>query len=525
MIEHVIVADDEAVQREGLVNIVKNLCPGVQVYECLNGMEAYRKLQEIQVDVILTDICMPIMDGMKLIQKVSKEYPGTRVILVSAFQEFEYAKKAIKYNCMEYLIKPFRVSEVKEVFDNVEEDIHRDEEKKRVIEAAQKNHVDHLMIDLLKGRIGAADKVRDKLKELNNPGVIVSLRWRSNPLFDDCETGYLSDKKKSFLLESIKKLFPYSYSIELPGGLVPMEEKQLFFLADVNPKEAEKKILECLIKFQQDYSPFWAGISDIQYNLLDYAPEAWNQAEEMLAFCFFEPITGGVYSYQSLNEVIENPLPYIKPYKKKLKRAVECGRKDLLVKELHELKNEFFRGKYFFPNKVKHLVSSMIISLWKELADNIYDNKFDSELNEAYKLYGECDSFDRLFDISEELLKKEMCLYSCMQKNNDPVDQCIRYMKEHLDEDLSLQRVAEQVHLHPNYLSSLIKEKAGVSYSSMLLKFRMEHAEKLLLESNTKIQVIAANCGFRDSGYFIKVFKKEYNKTPDNFRKVYNHVT
>ncbi|MDF2611715.1 MAG: hypothetical protein K0R92_3189, partial [Lachnospiraceae bacterium] len=112
--------------------------------------------------------------------------------------------------------------------------------------------------------------------------------------------------------------------------------------------------------------------------------------------------------------------------------------------------------------------------------------------------------------------------YSLQNLNQyDAVEECIAYIKTHLDSDLSLQKVADYVHFHPNYLSGKIKSKVGLSYSAFLLKLRMELACKLLMNSNDKIQEVALKCGFNDSNYFNRMFRREYNISPEQYRKVH----
>ena len=115
----VVVADDEVMQRNVLKEIIQKLYPDFEVIACSNGKEVYDILKEKPVDIVLTDIRMPVLGGMELIKLIFNEYSRTKVILISAYQEFEYAQNAIKYKVVEYLIKPFRVSEVQKILKKV----------------------------------------------------------------------------------------------------------------------------------------------------------------------------------------------------------------------------------------------------------------------------------------------------------------------------------------------------------------------------------------------------------------------
>lgn len=108
-IKTIVVADDESMQCEILSQIISQMIPEAQIFSCSNGVEAYEIIRERSVDVLITDIRMPEMDGMMLIEKVSKEFPGVKTLLISAYQEFEYARNAIKFGVFDYLVKPFRI--------------------------------------------------------------------------------------------------------------------------------------------------------------------------------------------------------------------------------------------------------------------------------------------------------------------------------------------------------------------------------------------------------------------------------
>ncbi|HHX12751.1 MAG TPA: helix-turn-helix transcriptional regulator, partial [Clostridiales bacterium] len=103
----------------------------------------------------------------------------------------------------------------------------------------------------------------------------------------------------------------------------------------------------------------------------------------------------------------------------------------------------------------------------------------------------------------------------------DAIDTCITYIINNPDTDLSLQRVAEHVHFHPNYLSNQIKNRVGLSFSSYILKLRMELACDQLINTNDKIQDVASKCGFSDSNYFNRIFRREYKISPEQYRKVH----
>jgi YesN/AraC family two-component response regulator len=523
----IIVADDEAIQRNVLRKIIHKLYPSSEVIACTNGKEVYDNLKDETVDVVLTDIRMPIMNGMELIKKISEEFPKTKMILISAFQEFEYAQNAIKYKVVDYLIKPFRISEVQKVMEKVWLEIQKENENEHSLNdyqalmvEAKKYEKNLFLQDVLVGNIDKIKMEQEEYKPLQDFGTVAVIRWKVEVKGINREYGELSERQQSALMEHISFLFPRMFYISQVNDFNKVVHKTVFLFPRETALEVLQKLEYSLKQLQQEKIIFWVGLSNTKLCLAASAVEAVAQAEEMLNFYFYE-IKGGIFSYDKMNTIIEMPINSTTSFENQIQQAVRNSDIEKMELILDDMKKMISEGPRCYPSKIKHRVSSVIVLTLKELDDKISQEQFDRLLNQSYQLYAECDSFDQLFEISKQLLGQAM-QYSLQNSNQyDIVEECIVYIKAHLDSDLSLQKVAEHVHFHPNYLSGKIKNKVGLSYSAFLLKLRMELACKLLKNSNDKIQEIASKCGFNDSNYFNRMFKREYQISPEQYRKVH----
>ena len=128
--EKILVVDDEAIQREVLAEIVKQTSPNTEVFTAHNGEEAYDLMRKVKVELLLTDINMPVLDGIGLCGKVSRDFPEVKIVLISAYQEFEYARSAIRFGVEEYLLKPFRKRDAEQVLRRIWEKLEKEREKK-----------------------------------------------------------------------------------------------------------------------------------------------------------------------------------------------------------------------------------------------------------------------------------------------------------------------------------------------------------------------------------------------------------
>ncbi len=523
----VIVADDEAVQRNVLKEIIHKLCPSFEVIACSNGKEVYDIFREKPADIVLTDIRMPIMGGMELIKKIFDEFPRTKLILISAYQEFEYAQNAIKYKVAEYLIKPFRVSEVQKVLQKVQNEIQIENENENSLNKyqilaikAKKQEEYNLLQDILKGNPEAVKFNEEKYGILQEFGTVALLRWRTESADSQKVCGVLSKQQQSTLMEHISFLFPHMFFIPQTNDFNKSVHKAALLLPKETALEVSQKLEYSLKQLQPDNIIFWAGLSNTKLCLAESAAEALAQAEEMLAFYFYET-GGGIFSFDKMHTIMDIPAKPTASFENQLHRAIRNSDANQMHSIIDNMKTALSKETRCYPNKIKHRVSSVIVLILKELENEILQEQYDQLLNQSYQRYAECDSFDQLFEISKQLLGRAIQYSRQKIYQSDVLEECINYIKAHLDSDLSLQRVAEYVHFHPNYLSAKVKEKVGLPYSVYVLKLRMELACRLLMETNDKIREIASRCGFQDSNYFNRMFRREYNNSPEQYRKAH----
>lgn len=521
----VVVADDETMQRNVLTEIIHKIYPAFEVIACSNGKEVYDSIMEKPVDIVLTDIRMPVMDGMELIEKIYHEYPKTKMILISAYQEFEYAKNAIKYKVIEYLIKPFRVSEVQKVLKRVQAEIQKESENEKSLnkyqllaDEAQKEEERRFLQNMIEGNIEADKLKEEKYSLLQEFGTAAIIRWRAGETKAVKIPKGLTKEQQAKLMEHISFLFPNMFLIPQQNDFDKSVHKAVLLLPRETAMEVAQKLEYCLKQLQQDNIVFWAGLSNTKLSLGVLAAEALTQAEEMLAFYFYET-GGGIFSFDKMHTIMDIPTKSTAFFENQLHRAIRSSDRKQMETVIDDMKAALLKEVRCYPNKMKHRISSMIVLLLKEMENTILQEQYDQLLNRSYQMYAECDSFDQLFEISKQLLGQAMEATFIKSNQNNAIDDCITYIKTHLDSDLSLQKVADYVHFHPNYLSGKLKEKIGMPYSVFVLQLRMELATRLLMDTNDKIQDIAVRCGFHDSNYFNRMFRREYNISPEQYRK------
>ena len=145
-----LIVDDEMIERKGIRMLLARMNIRENILEASNGEEALEVFEKEKIDVLLTDINMPFMDGIELLSRIHEEYPGTETVIFSGYDEFSYAKKAISYGVSAYILKPVNPEEFKKVVGEITEKLAKSErEEKRKDESMEflREHLLYLMVN------------------------------------------------------------------------------------------------------------------------------------------------------------------------------------------------------------------------------------------------------------------------------------------------------------------------------------------------------------------------------------------
>ena len=419
-------------------------------------------IRKVKVELLLTDINMPVLDGIGLCGKVSRDFPEVKIVLISAYQEFEYARSAIRFGVEEYLLKPFRKRDAEQVLRRIWEKLEKEREKKNRLfhyEVMVKRQEDEIKKQQLKKLLYGYMKIEEVDAELRKllegSGRVIALRWKvSDGKYNRRYCTQITKGQQDQLLKQLSMVFQTGILIMQEQGLDVRERKALLVLSETGNIENVYTIKQWVEELSKEGIVFWAGVSNRKENLLLQLIEAVEQAEEALMFYFYTPDKGKAFSYEEKHYILEKPLGSLVSYEKKLKSAVFSGKKEMQKDILFKMKHEFYTGTLYYPNRLKYRVSSLMLAVCRELEGMISQQDYETFLNEVYEKYGLCDSFEQLFDLSEEILQRVTDTFLSSSKEFDAVEVCISYIKEHLQEELSLQNLAEMVHFHRKCLVS-----------------------------------------------------------------------
>ena len=373
-IRKIVLADDEGTQLKILSSLIHKLTPQTELVLCSDGYAAWEAVQAGDTELLITDIRMPSMDGIELIRQVSEAYPMTAIVLISAWQEFDYAQSAIACGVSEYLVKPFRVEDIRKLLSKMETKIssmQKEQERSLGYEALLEQHIresrQSLLLSLMYGRPCGETTFESPLlhslsASLSSPGVMAVLRWEVRPGSSSASSPFaLSRPRMETLTEYIHRLFPTDFLVPLDNSLSSSERRLALLLPGFS-------LAGCISSFERLISlcraediVFQAGLSKEHPDLFAALNTALCQAEEALSFSFYFP---GKTTLFDCHKPDSAPAMFsLSGFEKNIRRAVHTGSCEEIQRSLSLLEKELSQEPFKAPARVKHGVSSLAVSV------------------------------------------------------------------------------------------------------------------------------------------------------------------
>ncbi|HJC90731.1 MAG TPA: response regulator [Candidatus Mediterraneibacter excrementigallinarum] len=502
----IIVADDEFYARKGLIRKIHMVDPDAVITgDFENGAEALRFIREHreEAEILLTDVKMPEMDGLELAQHIWEEETGTEIIIVSGFNEFEYAKKAISFGVSNYLIKPVQLDELREALEKITRKKEKYEKKVRETVRAQ--------------------MARRAVEFLSIPEIVDHAEWRERfltPVFERyCGTDYV------MAVMQVEK--DHARNEKVDGEIQKILDKEngccfyfsryheyTMILFGMDQERFSREIIWNLLrKMNGKYDlRMTAGIS-LPHRKVQELKKAYQEA----VYAVNQRLIDGwvkAYVYQKDNR----PSNYFT-------KEMELMLRDAIVQQKEENAMEIVS---FALEKCRDSYSLYItISGIFNLMYQIYCRSSRSEEKDAehaYMLFSyRSDLYGFMtFREVEQYVKqivKSMCQDQEEKKHHYIVAELLEYIEKNYQENINLSELAEHKYFMNNsYLSRLFKNEVGQTFSKYLMEFRIRKAAVLLENDLLKINDVAMLSGYNDVSHFIQYFKKFYGCTPEEFR-------
>ncbi|WP_058302257.1 response regulator [Gorillibacterium timonense] len=499
----ILIADDQREEREGIEFLIHELGFSLQIETAENGRKALEVLERQSIDILFTDVRMPIMDGLQLTMKALALQPELKVILFSGFAEFEYAKRAISLGVSDYLLKPINVEAFQTIMQKVMLQLTEQKQEtiaSRIIQGYVRKHV---LFQLVNG-LGIPTSMKDASLELPDhyQGMIL-LEFEKN-FFENAEPEF-----EDFILSIVKG--PVDY-LNLNGCQSLLLFPNLQTSASCSSRELGMIIHDKILEKYRVNGYLAVHEEPTKPQELNAAVV---QLDQLMEYRFFTPdhylfdkTTVGYGSDELLPDLSDNDL--IQQIKLNLKE------RDLFSLRANSdlLYQKYSKQVQFSQLYVKH----MFATLYQEISSHaapLSESEWRRGIETIY-LSEELKEIHEIMITGIARLEQEHSNSEFLSRDIAAVKQ---YIEDHYGEDLSLELLAAKVHLSPHYLSSIFKKNTGCGLNKYIKNVRMNKARDMLEQTHLKVSDICYQVGFQNVSYFCQNYRDFFGQTPEKFRQ------
>lgn len=491
-----------------------------------NGVKALEMIEKYQPDVVMTDIKMPYMNGLELTTRIRADYPATKIILFTGFDEFEYAKEAIRLEVGEYILKPVSAVELTDVFTNLKIKLDKEISEKRNMAVLQEHYQKSL-----------------PLMQNNFYSTLIEGRIQEEEL-----SKYLLDYQIDFTGPFYCCLVIHTSSSQVPEGMKPLllaasvqkqaeehlgEKWQVkcftylgdtLMLAQLKNKNAAPELTDecdrfCKYALRIIGAVVTVGIGQVCDTILDLA-QSYTSGRTAVSYRGIYGASRAINIKEIAPQEMEQFTLVNDTELSSLFKKIRLGSQE----EIIEAANKYLDHIYTVAKSLQQhavVVVELIGALYRFAANNdIAAEPFLGDMKELYLRLPdlEPDALRKwLIDISISFNKKLSSARSSSTKSF--VLKAEEYVRNnYADEKLSLDDICETLGVSNSYFSTMFKRETGKSFIGYLTDYRMDWASRLLIETDEKSYIIAKRVGYTDPNYFSYVFKRRFGVSPLNYR-------
>lgn len=483
-----------------------------------NGLDAYRIICEKKPDLVITDIRMPGLDGLELIERCNAMEHHPRFIVISGHRDFEYAQRALKFRVEDYLLKPVDELELNTLLGKVKQQMisQCEEESAAGFSHCSKHQVCMLRQNQIREIIyNPKAKLDDGLFEDNSGWYTVLVvkidfyerkdveRWSAVKILGNIgeQLGKVV-RENGFTCESLNENWEQIILIHAPKKEIE-EQKDLKKLCSRVLRDNQQKY--CNLNLTLMIGKVFWELSDAGEMIVGTRSclnkrfenpkiNVWD-VDVINEITPFDDQSEAELTDRIVEDVFTSPQDQIETIIKQFFRSIDARKWLALSKQLLSQLMEYISIKDITIEKCQEQIQEL--SEWLEHC--ITMEQFSSSL---------CSFIELLY-------KKKQ------RRDREPVLQAKRYIEDHIDRQITLTEISDFVNFSPTYFSSYFKEKTGVGFGDYVIKVRMEKAMYYLRNSELSIYDIAEKVGYADAKHFSKVFRRIVKVKPTEYRRLH----
>lgn len=502
MIFKVLIVDDEAIMRKGISNFMNWDSIDCEIVgTAKDGSEAISFIQRHNVDIVITDIKMPVADGLEVARFIQENKPEIKVILLTGYADFEYAKTAIKYNVSSFILKPTNKKDLYEAVKKAQEQLITSKKNSSIAKEELAFLKDQLLLEMTTAPYSSSFEPRlSKLNiQLDN---YYAVAFQLVPLGND-----ISSLKK-IIIDEKKNAYCYRYN-----NLIIT----IYFLAEHMDSIPQLILNNCreisMITHTLESKQIAIGISYPHSGASDFQL-AVSEAIQALTLNFYSEDNIALFSESSKTKgydlTAENALDLLE-FENNLNNW-QFDESNIIINNIFSKMKSNFSDSFV----AKNMCSQIYYICYRVLAKK--DTKTPSS-DFLTQIHNSSDIFALENTIHALLLYTRNQFVGLNHIQNKLVDNTINFIHTHLDYPLSLETLSEHLHISPSHLSRTFKKTCNESLTEYINKTRIEKAKEYLLESDMLTYEIATIVGYNDATYFSSIFKKYTGLSPTDYRQ------
>ena len=505
----IVVVEDESSIRNGLAKMIGRLDPDYELVGTAgNGLEGLQLVQETEPDLVIMDIQMPEMNGLDMLEHLRKGGYTGRAVVLTAYSDFDYAKRAIGMNIDNYLLKPIKIQELKETLRNIRTVL----EKEKGIENMQEKYLS--LPQIFRGCALAEFPVDEELNKLTTKEYGLDI---SEPL--EVFSIWLGKHYSRQVAEVRQIVETYTGRVADYSSTIIESARQhqiLVFLYHCQDREKiQKRYVEMLIPaICRAISPIpvfmWAesdGMAGLQVAYEEIiANREWN-----LSFP-----RGTLLKLEDLKHIQTVPLKYPSDVEEKMRRMMTERNQEGFLEALEQF-IRMYRNGSCHPNEIREACIRFIMAILS-LAKTLGRTTGLGAAQEIVGSVSKAVTWNEIRGIMEQLYEK-----TAVQEKSEAVSDLVKraglLIEEYYNQGITLDELAQKLKVSEEYLSSQFKKETGMSFTETVRRYRIDKIKELLVHSSLKLNQIADMVGYSDPKYMSRVFKEEVGVLPAEFRK------
>lgn len=532
----VIIVDDEILARVGIKSLISWREHGFELIgEYENGKQAYDAAKLLLPDIIITDVKMPVMSGIDLINELKSDGVTSKFIMLSSHDDFEFVKEAMKLGAEDYILKlQMEPEDLLKVLKIASKKIELENSEKKRFTYIEKQINDNLPVlkdkllkDLIFGNNNNEFDIKERFKayNINLPQehiICLAVRIENMEMYNNYHKDEIYKLRFSFIsiIEEIMLNYGFGYACHMESDLFAA-------VCSLKNDNYASSMNGSIIRITKDMKEFLKdsmnlkvtmGVSDIHRDYSDIKI-AYNEAVEAIGKNFAFP-PGAIIMYSDVKSIdLESDVVPLEMELKDLENSLKACNIIGIQKAFNIVRQRVKHSSHFSQKYITGCCHILIFIVNVFIHDNNISpeeiwGKYENPYNQVEQLKSLNDFIDWITQIYDNIINT----MSQDKSNNAMILRAKQFINKHFCEDIFLEVVAEYLGLSPSYFSRLFSKGAGESFTDYVTNLRINFAKELLKSANYKVYEVAHMVGYDNTHYFSRIFKKVVGVAPFDFK-------